>query len=93
MLGKAMKKHAASRNPLREWMQKTELAEWHDIVDARQTFKSTDFITGSDRTCFNIGGNNFRLITIVSYQLQVVSICEFLTHEEYTKKYVRRKPT
>jgi mRNA interferase HigB len=40
-------------------------------------------------TCFNIGGNNFRLLTLISYERQQVHVHELMTHEQYTKKYVR----
>jgi mRNA interferase HigB len=91
ILEKAMKKHAASRKPLREWADKVARAEWHSIVDARRTFSTADYVKGTNRTCFNVGGNSFRLIAVVSYELQIVSIFEFLTHDEYNEKYVRRK--
>ena len=91
ILEKALKKHAASGKPLREWAGKVTRAEWHNSVDARKTFSTADYVKGTNRTCFNIGGNSFRLITIVSYELQIVSVFEFLTHDEYNEIYVRRK--
>ena len=70
----------------------TELATWHSIIDARRTFQTADTIKGTNLTCFNIGGNNFRLLAVISYDLQIVSIHELLTHTEYSEKYVWRKP-
>lgn len=42
---------------------------------------------GTTFTCFNIGGNSFRLITVIDYALGLIVIHEVLTHSEYDKKY------
>ena len=42
---------------------------------------------GTPFTCFNIAGNTFRLIAIVSYGRCEIVIEEVLTHAEYDKKY------
>ena len=54
-----------------------------------KTLPSADAIKGTNLTCFNIGGNNFRLLTLISYERQQVHVHELMTHEQYTKKYVR----
>jgi len=61
--------------------------QWNDITDARKTFPTADLIKDTNQTCFNIGGNNFRLIAIVSYSRQEILIRELLTHPEYSRKY------
>lgn len=38
------------------------------------------------RVIFNIGGNNYRLITFVDYEYQIVFIRNVLTHAEYDKE-------
>ena len=84
-----LKRHSAARKPMLRWFAIAEMAIWNDISDARETFPTADAIKGTPLTCFNIGGNSYRLITIVSYQRGDVVIRELLTHAEYTKKYVR----
>jgi mRNA interferase HigB len=84
---KAMRKHASARRPLIQWMRIVQAAEWQSIVDARLTWPTADAVKGTPFTCFNIGGNNFRLIAIVSYTRQTIAIEEVLTHAEYTKRY------
>ena len=69
------------------WVTLAESANWQSINDARKTFPTADAIRGSGLTCFNIGGNNYRLITVVSYRRQAIAIRELLTHAEYSKKY------
>jgi len=44
-------------------------------------------IRGTNLTCFNIGGGNFRLLTVISYDRQEIAIHELLTHAQYDKKY------
>ncbi len=71
------------------WIEVTAAAEWWSIVDARESFQTADAIKGTNLTCFNIGGNRCRLLTVVSYEEQSVLIREIMTHAEYTRKYVR----
>lgn len=37
-------------------------------------------------TVFNIRGNNYRLLTAISYPAGVVNVLQFLTHAEYDKE-------
>ena len=41
----------------------------------------------SNRTVviFNIGGKNYRLITAIHYNRQLVFVLRFMTHAEYSK--------
>jgi mRNA interferase HigB len=89
VIDKAMKKYAAARKPLAQWLQIAGAAEWWNIVEARDTFPTADAIKGTNLTCFNIGGNSFRLIAIVSYSRQEIVIRGVLTHAEYTRRYSR----
>ena len=89
MIDGALKQHAAARKPMQRWLAIAELATWNDISEARATFPTADAIKGTPLTCFNIAGNSYRLITIVSYQRQEIVIRELLRHAEYTRKYVK----
>lgn len=84
---RAARKHAAIRRPLAVWVELADGAEWRNIIDARATFPATDAIKGTPLTCFNVGGNSYRLIAVVSYARQEIVIREILTHAEYSKKY------
>jgi mRNA interferase HigB len=64
-------------------------ANWRSIIDVRQTLPTADAIKGTNLTCFNIGGNSFRLLAFVSYQRQEILVQELMTHPEYSRKYVR----
>jgi len=78
---------ADAEAPLRAWYKATEQArDWRSIRDVRQTFGSADGVPlkcGITATVFNIGGNKYRLVTIVKYELHLVLVQFVLTHREY----------
>lgn len=87
VIDKAMRTHAASRKPLRQWIEIVEAAQWQNIIEARKTWPTAGAIKGTPLTCFDIGGNKYRLISIISYRRQEIHVDEVLTHSEYDKKY------
>jgi mRNA interferase HigB len=66
---------------LRAWYKATENASWHDLVEIRKTFNSTDLV--SKAFIFNICGNKYRLIAYIDFNRQKVYIRYVLTHKEY----------
>lgn len=60
-----------------------EAANWKTLPELKQTFNSADDVEG--RVVFNIGGNKYRLITVIQYELSLVIIQRVLTHEEYDR--------
>jgi mRNA interferase HigB len=83
---KFLRHHAKARKPMRRWVAIAEEAEWSDIVDARATWPTAEAILGTNLTCFDIGGNSFRLLAVVSYSRQEIVIRKLMTHSEYDKK-------
>ena len=71
------------------WVAIAEASTWNSIIDVRRVFPTADAIKGMTLTCFNIGGNSFRLLTMISYDRQEIVIDELMTHAEYNKRYVR----
>jgi mRNA interferase HigB len=51
------------------------------FIELKKTFGSADQV--KPHTVFNISGNKYRLIAVVDYALQSVSIECVLTHSEY----------
>jgi mRNA interferase HigB len=80
-LDKFAAKHAGSRTPLREWVEKVEAAQWAGLEDVKDTFNSADYVRGL--VIFNIGGNNYRLVAEVVYKERIVRIAKIGTHAEY----------
>lgn len=82
---KFIKKYPQSRIPMKMWLDVTGEAVWTKPVDIRNRFRSVDFLS-ENRAIFNIGGNSFRLVVIVTYEQGVVRIDWVGTHAEYDKK-------
>ena len=75
-------KHKTASIPLNEWHEKTKKVQWSRFSDVKLTFNSVDAI-GNDRYVFDIGGNNFRLIAMIHFDIRTVFIRAILTHKEY----------
>jgi len=78
---KFVAKHAGSRVPLAEWIEKVGAAQWAGLIDVRSTFNSADYVNGL--VVFNVGGNNFRVVAEIVYREGIVRIAKVGTHAEY----------
>lgn len=76
--------HADSKNSLNLWYHAVKSKNWDNINDLKQDFNSVDYV-GNHRFVFNIKGNNYRLIAIVSFNAKKVYIRFIGTHPEYDK--------
>jgi|SRR5581483_2333173 len=92
-LTRAGKKNAPLRAALNEWLRLTQDAIWRNIQDVKRTFPTVSGFavkrTGGDVvvvTVFNIKGNEYRLITLVNYEVASVYVSAVLTHAEYDKE-------
>ena len=70
--------------PLMHWYRVAKRAAWKNITEVRLDFPHADPV--GIFTVFNIGGNKYRLVTVIKYRWQVVYIREILTHEEYNRE-------
>lgn len=72
-----------------DWFKLTRKASWRNFQDARALFGQTDVArdTRSKRTAtiFDMGGNKYRIITLIDYTRQTVLITHVLDHKEYDK--------
>ena len=80
--------HPNAEVSLRYWYKLTTQHKWQSFNDICQTFPSASQV--KNFVVFNIGGNNFRLITYIDYQSNKVFIREVLTHAEYDKEYWKK---
>ena len=85
--GEQYGKRAAT--PLDSWYRIAKRARWGSLEDVRRTYPHADGVTVQKRdrkrvyTVFNVGGNDFRLITEIFYRDQTVLVRYVLTHAEY----------
>jgi mRNA interferase HigB len=81
---KFAKKHAQARSRLKTWRDATLKATWKNFDDVKKTFRAADLY--GDCVIFDIGGNNYRLIAKIDYELEQVSIKAVMTHAEYNRE-------
>ena len=76
-----------AKSPLEHWHDVTAKAIWKKFDDVKRTFSSTDCVqvkSGRKVVVFNIGGNNYRLISAIHYRYtKIVYVLRFMTHKEY----------
>jgi mRNA interferase HigB len=81
-------RRADARGPLDQWAWLVMENEWRNFAELLRTLPTADQVK-LDRvlvvTVFNIGGNNYRLISKVAYRLQVLLVLKILTHADYDR--------
>ncbi len=78
--------HPEAEGPLKRWLRIAECTVWQDSAELRRTFPHADLIevaSGNRVWVFNVGGNNFRLVTAIHFDRGRVFILRILTHAEY----------
>ena len=77
-------KHSESQSALSIWYHTAVSKNWKNLAEIKLTFNSVDYV-GNNRFVFNIKGNAYRLIAIISFNAQKVYIRFIGTHSEYNK--------
>ena len=72
-----------AKTALESWATAVEAADWKNPADLKRTFASASFV--ESKTVFNIGGNKYRLVSRINYELKTVLVTHVLTHKEYDK--------
>ncbi len=69
---------------MNRWVPIVSAAGWKNTAELRDTFRDADFVSG--KVVFNVGGNKFRLIASISFEVLLVLVEAVLTHKEYDKR-------
>lgn len=77
-------KHADALRPLQRWVDVVENTCWSSHAELKQDFSSADYV-GNGRYVFNIKGNNYRMVVVVLFIDDVLTIRYVGTHAEYDK--------
>lgn len=77
-------KHPDAERPLRTWLALVKLKHYNAPHQVRQDFPAASFL-GKWRTVFNIGGNKYRLVVDMRYDLGRIYVRHVLTHEDYDR--------
>ena len=86
VLSKAIRKHTDAKRWLQAWIATVEDAAWQSLDDLHADYPSADGVKLRSQivvTVFNVKGNEYRLLTNVNYDGEVVQVLDFLTHGEY----------
>jgi mRNA interferase HigB len=67
--------------PLSRWYNLLRKSSPTNFAELRAIFASTDFV--NPFTVFNVGGNKYRIITLIDYEGQFTKIRHVFTHPEY----------
>ena len=76
--------HPDASVPLREWIRVIRRKSYRTPLEVRADFPRVDFI-GPRRAVFDVGGNRYRLIVDMRYDLGRVYIRHVVTHAEYDR--------
>ena len=76
--------HADSENSLRFWYHIVRAKNWNNFNELKRNFNHVDYV-GNHRFVFNIKGNDYRLIAIISFNAKKVYIRFIGTHKAYEK--------
>jgi mRNA interferase HigB len=77
--------HPDAKGPLDAWYQIMRRNRYQTPHELREHFSSASFL-GERKTVFNIGGDKYRLVVDMRYDLDRVYIRHVLTHDEYERK-------
>ncbi len=77
-------KHPEAETVMQQWYATVCDCEWKNFSDVKTYFNHTDAI-GGQRFIFDVGGNKFRIVTVIQFTIQRVFIRFVGTHKEYDK--------
>ena len=82
----ARRQHA---DAFEDWFKLTRRAGWRTFQDVKALFGRTDVASGTNSgrtaTIFDVGGNKYRIITLIDYVRQTLLITHVLDHKEYDR--------
>lgn len=82
--------HPNAKVGLLAWYKIASKTNWETFAQVRKTYPSADLV--GNFTVFNIGGNKFRLITLIDYNTRKIFIRHVLTHADYDKNKWKQDP-
>jgi mRNA interferase HigB len=79
------RRHPDAERSLRVWLAVMRMKRYTGPHEVQQDFPAASFL-GKWRTVFNIGGNKYRLVVDMRYDLGRIYIRSVLTHAVYTRR-------
>ena len=78
-----IKEHPDAAQAVEAWWKVTKAARWEHLDECRRSFSSVDQVGRC--LIFNILGNRYRLIAVVSWRNQRIYVKALFTHREYER--------
>jgi mRNA interferase HigB len=75
-------RHAAAEQPLNAWYALMRRREFRSPNELKAEFGTVSLLADG-HACFNVGGNKYRLVVHIRYDLGIIFVKRVLTHEEY----------
>ena len=75
-------KYSHSEQPLRAWYPEISKANFNNMAEIKRHYGNLSVI-GNDRVVFNIGGNKYRLIVKIKFDMKIIFIRFIGTHKQY----------
>ena len=82
VIKKFFRKYSDSEKPLRKFIKAIKNAKWQSLADIKQVYNNVDYL-GNDHYCFDIRGNNYRLIAVIYFHIGRIYVRFIGTHKEY----------
>lgn len=79
-----MRDHPETAVALEAWWKVVRSARWQHLEECRKSFTATDQVGRC--LIFDILGNNYRLIAVISWRNQRIYLKALLTHREYERE-------
>ncbi len=77
-------KHSSCEQQLKAWYKEADKGTWKNLNELKNEYPSVSILE-DNRVCFNIKGNNYRLIVKINFDYQMMWIRFIGTHAEYDK--------
>lgn len=77
-------KEPKAKEPLLLWYHSAKRSNWSNFSEVKNSFNSVDSV-GNKRYVFNIGGNKYRLVVLMFFEVRTIYIRFVGTHQEYDK--------
>ena len=82
ILDEFKQKHADARLQIDSWEVEVKEAEWKTPQDLKNRYPKASILS-KQHVVFNICGNKYRLLTLVTYKTEVLLVIKIGTHKEY----------
>ena len=73
---------ADADQPFKAWYSVAKAADWITPADVKAAYRTAS-ILASNRVCFNVAGNKYRLVAGINYPYRINFIRFVGTHAEY----------